>query len=141
MQTILEPERRTPLNDRYDVVVAGAGTAGIIAAVAAARNDARVLLLERGGFVGGHIASQLLEHSAGWFDAAGRRIVGGLPQELVDRMVWAKASPGHVRDDTGYTVSRVPMNHEMFKSVVTAMLHEAGVDLLLFSPVVGVLRT
>jgi len=137
MQTILEPQRRTPLNDRYDVVVAGAGTAGIIAAVAAARNDARVLLLERGGFLGGHIATQLLEHSAGWFDARGARTVGGIPQELVDRLVRAGASPGHIRDDTGYTRFRVPVNHEKFKSVVTAMVAEAGVDFLLFSPIVS----
>ena len=137
---IEEPARRTPLVDDYQVVVAGGGTAGVIAAIAAARNGARTLLVERGGFLGGHIASQLLEHSAGWFDARGARIVAGLPQELVDRLVAAGASPGHVRDDTGYTVSRVPVNHELFKSVVTAMCHESGVDLLMFSPVVQVLR-
>lgn len=135
-----EPARRTALVDDYQVIVAGGGTAGVIAAIAAARNGARTLLVERGGFLGGHIASQLLEHSAGWFDAEGHRIVAGLPQELVDRLVAAGASPGHVRDDTGYTLSRVPVNHELFKSVVTAMCDEAGVDLLMFSPVVQVLR-
>ncbi|VTU25043.1 anaerobic glycerol-3-phosphate dehydrogenase subunit B [Variovorax sp. PBS-H4] len=137
---IEEPARRTPLVEDYAVIVAGGGTAGAIAAIAAARNGARTLLVERGGFLGGHIASQLLEHSAGWFDARGERIVAGLPQELVDRLVAAGASPGHVRDDTGYTLSRVPVNHELFKSVVTAMCHEAGVDLLMFSPVVQALR-
>jgi 2-polyprenyl-6-methoxyphenol hydroxylase-like FAD-dependent oxidoreductase len=140
MKTISEPARETRLIEAYDVLVAGGGTAGIVAAAAAARNGARTLLVERSGFLGGHIASQLLEHSAGWFDARGERIVGGVPQELVDRLVAAGASPGHVRDDTGYTLSRVPVNHEMFKSVVTAMLAEAGVDLLLFSPVVAVLK-
>jgi len=137
---IEEPPRRTRRVSDYEVIVAGGGTAGVIAAVAAARNGARTLLVERGGFLGGHIASQLLEHSAGWFDARGQRIVGGLPQELVERLVAAGASPGHVRDDTGYTLSRVPVNHELFKSVVTALCHEAGVDLLMFSPVVEVLR-
>jgi hypothetical protein len=140
MKFFTEPAHEIPLVDDYQVVVAGGGTAGAIAAIAAARNGARTLLIERGGFLGGHIASQLLEHSAGWFDANGKKIVGGMPQELVDRLVQAGASPGHVRDDTGYTVSRVPVNHELFKSVVTAMVAEAGVDLLLFSPVVGVMR-
>lgn len=139
MKTITEPARETRLVEDYDVIVAGGGTAGIIAAIAAARNGARTLVLERGGFLGGHIASQLLEHSAGWFDAQGRRLVAGIPQELVDRLVSAGASPGHVRDDTGYTLSRVPVNHEMFKSVATRMVAEAGVDLLLFSPVVDVI--
>src|SRR5438034_6818841 len=108
---LTEPARQTRLIEDYDVVVAGAGTAGIIAAIAAARTGARVLMLERGGFLGGHIATQLLEHSAGWFDGHGERIVAGIPQELVDRLVRAGASPGHVRDDTGYTHSRVPVNH------------------------------
>jgi hypothetical protein len=138
-RTIQEPARLTPLIDGYDVVIAGAGTAGVVAAIAAVRNGARVLLLERGGFIGGHIAGQLLEHSAGWFDAHGTRIVGGMPQELVDRLVAAGASPGHIRDDTGYTRYRMPVNHEVYKSVVTAWVAEAGVDVLLFSPVCSVL--
>ena len=138
-KTIQEPARQTRLVDGYDVVVAGAGTAGIVAAIAAARNGARVLLVERGGFLGGHIAGQLLEHSAGWFDAHGTRIVGGMPQELVERLVASGASPGHVRDDTGYTRYRVPINHEIYKSVVTAWVVEAGVDVLLFSPVCAVM--
>lgn len=139
MQTVVEPERRIPLIARYDVIVAGGGTAGIVAAVAAARNGASVLLLERSGFLGGNIASQLLEHSAGWFDARGEAIVGGLPQELVTRLVAAGASPGHVRDDTGYTRYRVPVSHEEFKSAVTAWVAEAGVDFLLFSPICAAL--
>jgi hypothetical protein len=138
-RTIEEPARRTRLVERYDVIVAGAGTAGVIAAVAAARNGARTLLTERGGFLGGNIPAQLLEHSAGWFDAHGTRVVGGLPQELVDRLVAAGASPGHVRDDTGYTRYRVPVNHEAYKSIVSAWIAEAQIDVLLFSPVCAVM--
>jgi hypothetical protein len=137
-RTIEEPARRTRLIERYDVIVAGAGTAGVIAAVAAARNGARTLLTERSGFLGGNIPAQLLEHSAGWFDAHGTRVVGGLPQELVDRLVAAGASPGHVRDDTGYTRYRVPVNHEAYKSIVSAWIAEVGIDVLLFSPVCAI---
>ncbi|MDP6709438.1 MAG: FAD-dependent oxidoreductase [Alphaproteobacteria bacterium] len=138
MKTITEPARETPLCDDYDVIVAGGGTAGIVAAVAARRQGARVLLVERGGFLGGTIAVQLLEHSEGWFDAQGTRIVAGYPEELVERLGEAGASPGHVRDDTGYTRYRVPVNHEEFKSLVTAWVAEAGVAILLNSPVVAV---
>ena len=91
-------------------------------------------------FLGGHIASQLLEHSAGWFDAQDRPIVGGLPDELVQRLQAAGASPGHVRDDTGYTPRRLPVAHELFKSVVTAWIAEAGIDFLCQSPVVAISR-
>lgn len=138
MNELLEPARRTAVAGSYDVIVAGAGTAGILAAVAAARNGARTLLLERMGFMGGHIATQLLEHSAGWFDANGVPIVGGLPDELAERLVAAGASPGHVSDDTGYTRYRLPVDHEAFKSVVTGWMTEEGVDFLIYSPIVGV---
>jgi hypothetical protein len=140
MKSILEPARETPIAGSYDVVVAGAGTAGIIAAIAAARQGAHTLLLERGGFLGGHLASQLLEHSEGWHDQLGHQVVGGLPQELVDRLVKIGASPGHVRDDTGYTRKRVPVNHDEFKSVASLMVAEAGVRTLLHSPTVAVMR-
>ena len=139
MKTVTEPARRLVLREDHDVVVAGGGTAGIVAAVAAARNGAWVLLVERGGFLGGHIGTQLLEHSAGWFDSAGNRIVGGLPEELAERLRAAGASPGHVGDDTGYTRFRLPVRHEEFKSVVSGWLDEAGVDVLLQSLAVGVL--
>jgi FAD dependent oxidoreductase len=138
-KTIEEPARLTRLVEGYHVIVAGAGTAGIVAAIAAARNGAQVLLVERGGFLGGHIAGQLLEHSAGWFDAHGTRIVGGIPQELVERLVACGASPGHIRDDTGYTRYRAPVNHDVYKSVVTAWVAETGIDTLLFSPVCSVI--
>lgn len=140
MKAIIEPARETPLNDDYDVIVAGGGTAGIVAAVAARRHGARVLLLERGGFLGGTIAVQLLEHSEGWFDAHGARIVAGYPEELVELLREAGASPGHIRDDTGYTHYRVPVNHEEFKSLVTAWVAESGVAILLHSPVVAVVE-
>jgi hypothetical protein len=140
MRTILEPGRETLIAGSFDVVVAGAGTAGIVAAIAAARQGAGTLLLERGGFVGGHIASQLLEHSEGWYDSRGNQIVGGLPQELVDRLIACGASPGHVRDDTGYTRMRVPINHDEFKSIASLMVAEAGVKTLLHSPIVAVMH-
>jgi hypothetical protein len=137
--TIYEPARETPVANIVDVVVAGGGTAGVVSAIASARNGAKTLLLERSGFLGGHIAGQLLEHSAGWHDTKGDQIVAGIPQEIVDRLVEIGASPGHVRDDTGYTKFRVPIHHEEFKSLVTLMLAESGVKILVYSPLVQAL--
>ncbi len=48
-----EPARDTPVIAETDVVVLGAGPAGIAAAVGAARNGAKVMLVERYGFLGG----------------------------------------------------------------------------------------
>lgn len=38
---------------KYDVIVAGGGTGGVPAAIAAARSGASVLLVEKNGFLGG----------------------------------------------------------------------------------------
>ncbi len=50
---IREAARETPVSARTDVLVVGGGPAGICAAIAAARNGARVILAERYGHLGG----------------------------------------------------------------------------------------
>ncbi|MFC0220830.1 FAD-dependent oxidoreductase [Pseudochelatococcus lubricantis] len=138
MMTIREPEREIQVLGAHDVIVAGGGTAGVMAAIAAARNGASTLILERSGFFGGNIATQLLEHSAGWQDAAGHPIVGGLPLEMIDRLKAGGASPGLVDDDTGYTRTRLPVEHELFKSLIVEWLDEEGVAIMPQAPVVAV---
>lgn len=56
MKTI-KVSKEVPVRDCYDVIVAGAGPAGICAAVAAARQGAKVALVERYGVVGGNLTA------------------------------------------------------------------------------------
>jgi len=43
------------VNKKYDVMIIGGGTAGIPAAIAAARNGAKTILIEKNDYLGGCI--------------------------------------------------------------------------------------
>jgi hypothetical protein len=64
-----------------DVVVYGATAGGAIAAVTAAREGARVLLLEPGRHVGGMVSGGL-----GWTDFGNKAVIGGLSLEFFQRV-------------------------------------------------------
>ena len=57
---LTEPERKTPVVET-DVFVAGAGTAGCVAAIAAARAGAGVVLVERTPVPGGTLTNGGIE--------------------------------------------------------------------------------
>ncbi|MDO8614577.1 MAG: FAD-dependent oxidoreductase [Dehalococcoidia bacterium] len=80
------PESRVPVVAEPDVLVVGGGSAGLSAAVAAARNGAEVLLLERFSYLGGLATGGLIILLLTLDDGAGRRAVGGLCQEMVERL-------------------------------------------------------
>ena len=53
MRNVVEKARKTPIAEEPDVLVCGGGTAGIVAALAAAREGVKTLLVEQFGFLGG----------------------------------------------------------------------------------------
>ncbi|MEY8839945.1 FAD-dependent oxidoreductase [Cribrihabitans sp. XS_ASV171] len=57
---ITEAEKKTEIREHVDVLVVGGGSAGIAAAVSAARSGANVMLVERMGFLGGTLTSVTL---------------------------------------------------------------------------------
>lgn len=83
---ISEPRRDTPVKAETEVLVVGGGTAGVSAAVAAARNGAEVILVERLGYLGGLATGGLIALLLTLDDGRGRQVVGGLCQEITDRL-------------------------------------------------------
>jgi hypothetical protein len=113
-----------------DVLVVGGGNAGCAAALAAARNGARVLLVERYGFLGGTATASMV---GPWmtFHSGDDRIVGGIAQEMVDRLVLRGGSPGHIHDASDYVPTITPFDPEIHKALLFEMMRESGVSLLL----------
>ena len=77
--------REIPVEDGYDVVVAGGGPAGTAAAVCAARLGSKVLLVEATGCLGGMGTSGLVCAFDPMADGV-RSLVGGYMREVVDTM-------------------------------------------------------
>ncbi len=69
-----------------DVLVVGAGSAGVAAALASARRGARTWLLEGSGALGGLATVGLINLLLTMDDGAGNQVVAGLCQEFVDAM-------------------------------------------------------
>lgn len=115
---------------KADVFVAGAGPAGFVAAIAAARNGANVTLAESFGFPGG-MATAGLVGPISKFNFGGRRVVGGIAWEFVERM--AKLG-GAITD---LPKGNVPFEAEVYRRVAREMLDEAGVRCLWQTQVCG----
>jgi hypothetical protein len=80
------PEQRVPVIAECDVLVVGGGAAGMAAAIAARRQGADVVLVERYGYLGGLASGGLIVLLLTLDDGDGHQIVAGLCQELVERL-------------------------------------------------------
>lgn len=80
------PQARVPVTARPDVLVIGGGSVGLAAAVAAARNGADTLLVERFSYTGGLATGGMIILLLTMDDGRGNQVIGGLCQEIVDRM-------------------------------------------------------
>lgn len=118
------------LSSTYDVLILGGGNAGCAAAIAAARHGAKTLLIERYGFLGGTATAAMV---GPWmtFHSGSERIVGGIAQEIVERLVRRGGSPGHIHDSSDYVPTITPFDPEIHKALLFEMMREAKVDLLL----------
>ena len=139
-----EPAKRLPVR-RFDVVVAGGGTAGVVAALAAARHGARTALIEIKGYPGGTVTeggTALHSFYNLWKAFPGvekRQVVRGIPQEIVDRLAQVGATSGHAEMSHGYDYDSVctAIDTELYKLVAFEMLQEAGVFICVNTLVAG----
>jgi hypothetical protein len=126
MSPTLTERLETPIAGEYDVIVAGAGPAGVPAAVAAARTGARTLLIESASCLGGTWTAGILT----WvFDIE----KNGIGQEIIQRLTDRQA---YVESDRRRMVC-FTYDVETMKLTLEEMCEDNGVDVLLHTRVVA----
>ena len=154
MQRFIEElPRSTPVKAETEVLVIGGGSAGVAAAVAAARNGAEVMLVERLGYLGGLATGGLIILLLTLDDGRGRQVIGGLCQEVTDRVAkrgaayfppkaeWGSEEEPLIRRDQSWGLVwghgphrvrySVAYDPEEFKFALNQMVEETKVRLLL----------
>ncbi len=119
---------------RYDTCVVGGGAAGISAAISAAKNGARVLLVESTSVLGGDLLSGL--PIDGCLTTAGEWIVGGVLTELLEGCEKLDGYIGAIYDRRNIWV--VMVSPAVMGYVVLQKLAEHGVDILPYTQVTDV---
>ncbi|MEM1135546.1 MAG: FAD-dependent oxidoreductase, partial [Bacteroidota bacterium] len=127
-QVYKEPSREVPIVDEYDVIIAGAGPAGVSAAIEAGRNGVKTLLIEVHGCLGGVWTSGLLS----WILDEENKV--GLMEEIKTRLGAMEAA---ATIDTGKTFS---FDVEKMKYLLEEMCVEADVDILFHTRVVEAVK-
>lgn len=114
-----------------DVLVAGAGTAGVFAAISAARRGARVLLVEKGSMPGGTMTAAGVNFP-GLFYAWGKQIIAGPCWEAIRRAdaLGGAEIPEQIRLPKRHWHLQIRLDVFTWTAVLEEMLAEAGVEVL-----------
>src|SRR5512139_3256193 len=123
----------------WNVIVCGGGMSGVCAATAAARLGAKTLLVERDASLGGTMANNLVGPMM-TFHSPSQQVVGGLAQEVVDRLIALGGSVGHILDTSDYCPTITPFEAEVLKLVSQRMVREAGARILYNTFISGVIK-
>lgn len=118
--------KRIPLEKAYDVIVCGAGPAGACAAVAAARQGAKVALLERYGIPGGNLTAGHVGPILGSVSA------GTMRDELTGLL--------GVQDNDMDGTTGVAHDMEKARIVLTEFIHHENIDVYLQTMVCDALK-
>ncbi len=115
---------------KYDVIVAGGGIAGVISAVAAAREGARTLLLEAGNFLGGIVTAGRLSKPTGLVNC-------GIFWEMLQRAADLGGADPRTRETSWGPYTGI-FDPEIMERVMLEALEANKVEILLRAQVTGV---
>jgi len=114
-----------------DVVVVGGGTAGVFAAIAAARTGAKTLLIEKNSVLGGTMTVANVNYP-GLFFAWGKQIIDGPCWDSIERTaaLGGATLPKISYQPEHHWEEQVLLNRFLYTSVLFEMCAEAGVEVL-----------
>jgi hypothetical protein len=132
-----------------DVLVAGAGCAGMAAAISSARMGAKTMVVEQWGFAGGNITAALVTGCCGLCDqGTGEVVVGGIVLEILERTGMLKLPlaskklfhPVLTQEGIEQDPGKLPVRFDPEKTKIIAdnMFAEAGVESLYHTKVADV---
>lgn len=127
-----EPARQLPVFGEFDVVVVGGGPAGLAASTSAARHGAKVLLVERYGFLGGMGTAGGVTNFAGLYGRQNgemRQVVHGVVDDLLERMA-ALGGLNAPQDGMQGRIRVQSYDISCLKCAADQMLVAAGVQIL-----------
>lgn len=119
-----------PVIAKTEVLVVGSGTAGIAAAVAAARIGAKTLIVERYGCLGGALT---VSNVSSYSYSVNRfpEVLSGIPKEIDERC------RAYGAFDYDYRGKGIFVDAELYKCMLDEWMAEEGIDVLLHTTVVG----
>ncbi|UCF96082.1 MAG: FAD-dependent oxidoreductase [Spirochaetaceae bacterium] len=137
----LEPEKELEVYGHYDVVIVGGGCAGITASIAAARNGAKTLIIERFPFFGGTATASLMGNINGFrnqVEPDSLQTTKGIGEEIILRLIeiGGVGKPPAVYSSKIYPNTKGKLSYcfavdiEKFKYITLLTVRNAGVDIL-----------
>jgi len=123
---VIQPRRELPILHETDVLVVGAGPAGVTAAIAARRAGAKVALVERYGHFGGLWTGGLVLLILGHIVEGKKQVCQGIGEEMMRRLDKIDGAIVDRRPGVNPTADA-----EAVKYVMLEMIAEAGVDVFL----------
>ncbi len=143
MKTFTEQQKQIAVYGEFDVVVVGGGCAGIAAAVSAARNGAKTLIIEQFPFFGGTATASLMANIVGIRNQVppnDLQVCKGIGEELILNLIAKKgvgSSPnayvyksqlrGNEKGNLSYSYA---FDTEIFKKVALSMIVDSGCEIL-----------